>query len=41
MKERCNEQFKNVSGEFNSNEMEIEWYNCNNEADKWKIDHMP
>ena len=34
--ERCNEQFKNVSGEFNSNEMEIEWYNCNNEADKWK-----
>ncbi len=41
MKERCNEQFKNVSGEFNSNEMEVEWYNCNNEADKWKIDHMP
>ncbi len=41
MKERCNKQFKNVSGEFNSNEMEVEWYNCNNEADKWKIDHMP
>ena len=28
MKEKCNEQFRNESGEFDSNEIEIEWFNC-------------
>ena len=41
MKEKCNEQFKNESGEFDSNEIEIEWFNCNNKAKEWKIEHMP
>ena len=41
MKEKCNEQFKNESGEFGSNEIEIEWFNCNNKAEEWKIDHLP
>jgi len=41
MKEQCNEQFKNELGEFDSNEIEIEWFNCNNNAEEWKIDHMP
>jgi len=41
MKEQCNEQFRNESGEFDSNEIEIEWFNCNNKAEEWKIDHMP
>ena len=41
MKEKCNKQFKNESGEFDSNEIEIEWFNCNNKAEEWKIDHLP
>ena len=41
MKEKCNEQFKNESGEFDSNEIEIEWFNCDNKAEEWKIEHLP
>ena len=41
MKKQCNEQFKNESGEFDSSEIEIEWFNCNNNAEEWKIEHMP
>jgi len=41
MKEKCNEQFRNESGEFDSNEIEIEWFNCDNKAEEWKIDHLP
>ena len=41
MKEQCNDQFRNESGEFDSNEIEIEWFNCNNKAEEWKIQHMP
>jgi len=41
MKKQCSEQFKNESEEFDSNEIEIEWFNCNNKAEEWKIDHMP
>ena len=41
MKKQCNEQFRNELGEFDSNEIEIEWFNCNNKAEEWKIDHMP
>ena len=41
MKTRCNEQFKNELGGFDSNEIEIEWFNCNNKAEEWKIEHLP
>jgi hypothetical protein len=41
MKEKCNEQFRNESGEFDSNEIEIEWFNCDNKAEEWKIEHLP
>ena len=41
MKEQCNEQFRNELGGFDSNEIEIEWFNCNNEAEEWKIEHLP
>jgi hypothetical protein len=41
MKKQCNEQFRNELGEFDSNEKEIEWFNCNNKAEEWKIEHMP
>ena len=38
---KCDEEFKNESGGFDSDEMEVEWFNCINEAKKWKIDHLP
>ena len=41
MKKQCNEQFRNESGGFDTNEVEIEWFNCNNNAEEWKIEHMP
>jgi len=41
MKEQCNKQFRNGSGGFDSNEIEIEWFNCNNKAEEWEIEHMP
>ena len=41
MKERCDRDFKNDLGEFDSDEIEIDWFNCINEAEKWKIDHLP
>ena len=41
MKKQCNEQLKNELGEFDSNDIEIEWFNCNNKAEEWKIDHLP
>ena len=41
MEKQCSEQFKNESGGFDSNQMEVELFNCSNEAKKWKIQHMP
>ena len=41
MKERCDGEFRNELGEFDSNEIEIEWFNCNNNAEEWKMDHLP
>lgn len=41
MKNECNNEFKNEIDEFDSNEIEINWFNCVNEAKKWKTDHMP
>jgi len=41
MASKCDEEFKNESGEFDSDQIEVEWFNCINEAKKWKIDHLP
>jgi len=41
MKSQCDKEFKNESGEFDSDKIEIDWFNCNNEAEKWKIEHLP
>ena len=41
MKNECNNEFKNELDEFDSNEIEINWFNCVNEAQKWKTEHMP
>ena len=41
MASKCDEEFKNEIGEFDSDEIEVEWFNCINEAKKWKIDHLP
>lgn len=41
MKSQCDDEFKNELGEFDSDEIEVEWFNCINEAQKWKIDHLP
>ena len=41
MKDQCNKEFKNESEEFESDEMEVQWFNCVNEAETWKIEHLP
>lgn len=41
MKRDCDDEYKNESGEFNSDDIEVEWFNCINEAKKWKIEHLP
>ncbi len=41
MKTRCDKEFKNEAGEFDSEKIEVEWFNCINEAQKWKIEHLP
>ena len=41
MASKCDDQFKNEQGEFDSDEIEVEWFNCINEAEKWKIEHLP
>ncbi|NND86221.1 MAG: hypothetical protein HKM23_02600 [Nitrosopumilus sp.] len=41
MIKECDNQFKNDLGEFDSDKIEVEWFNCVNEAKKWKIEHLP
>jgi len=41
MKNECDLEFKNELNEFNTDEIEVEWFNCFNDAEKWKIDHLP
>lgn len=41
MKSNCDEEFRNDSGGFDSNEIEVSWYNCINDADNWKLEHLP
>lgn len=41
MKNKCDSEFKNEMNKFDSDEIEVEWFNCFNEAEKWKKDHLP
>ena len=41
MENECDKKYKNESGEINSDKTEVEWFNCINEAKKWKTDHLP
>jgi hypothetical protein len=41
MKKECDSQLKNKLGEFDSDQTEMDWFNCFNEAEKWKLDHLP
>ena len=41
MENDCDNEFKNESGEFDSDNIEIEWFSCINEAKNWKDEHLP
>ena len=41
MKNQCDLEFKNGMNEFDSQEIEVKWFNCTNDAEKWKNEHMP
>jgi hypothetical protein len=41
MKSQCDKEFRNEVGEFDSDETEVDWFNCINEAEKWKTEHLP
>ena len=41
MEMKCDNEFKNDLDEFDSDQKEVDWFNCINEAKKWKAEHMP
>ncbi len=41
MKSQCDKEFKNEAEEFDSDKLEVDWFNCINEAEEWKTEHMP
>ncbi|MFQ5781858.1 MAG: hypothetical protein ACE5GR_02235 [Nitrosopumilus sp.] len=41
MLSECDKEFKSESGEFDSDQTERNWFNCVNEAKKWKTEHLP
>ncbi len=41
MKSMCEKEFRNESGGFDSDQTEIDWFNCVNEAEGWKTEHLP
>ena len=41
MIDACNNEFKDENGEFESDQQEIEWFNCINDANSWKDEHIP
>ncbi len=41
MKNKCEQEFENNASELNMQEIEVERFNCINEAEKWKDEHMP
>lgn len=40
MKNKCDLEFRNEVNEFDSDETKVEWFNCFNEAEKWKKEHL-
>ena len=41
MKSQCDKEFKNEVEGFDSDKLEVDWFNCINEAEEWKTEHMP
>lgn len=41
MKNECDIKYRNQSGEFDSDQIEVNWFNCINDAEKWKEEHLP
>ncbi len=41
MKSQCDKEFKKELEEFDSDKLEIDWFNCFNEAEEWKTEHLP
>ena len=41
MKNKCEQEFKNELNEFDSQKIEVGWFNCINDAEKWKNEHLP
>ena len=41
MKSQCDEEFKDESGGFDSEEAESDWVDCTDEAERWKSEHLP
>lgn len=41
MKNECDKEFKNESGVFDTKEIQNEWINCIDNAEKWKTEHLP
>ncbi len=41
MKSQCDKEFRNELGEFDSDKIEVDWFNCINESEEWKIEHLP
>jgi len=41
MKNQCEKEFKNEAEEFDSDKLEVDWFNCINEAGEWKTEHLP
>ncbi len=41
MKSQCDKEFKNKTDEFDSDKIEVDWFNCINDAETWKIEHLP
>ena len=41
MKNKCDDKFRNESDKFDSEEIEVKWFNCINEAQEWKTRHLP
>ena len=40
MKRNCDAEFYNESGQFDSEEIRAEWFNCYDDAEEWKAEHL-
>lgn len=41
MKKECDMEFYNESGEFDSEQIKVQWSDCYNDAEIWKDEHLP